>query len=239
MTEKMARPTFFRMNGFRIYREAHRIQKTKSLNRICARCLLAMEEGSPVEGLQSQCVRTLFSVPKLPKMPFPGGRSKKKEYSERRLLGYSMEQMFDIVAQVEKYNEFVPWCTHSTVYHSRPGFLNCKLAVGFPPIEERYNSAVTLHKPYMVKSECTDGYLFNHLLTIWKFSPGLPDNPSTCTLDFSVSFEFRSQLHSQLSTLFFDQVVRTMVNAFLQRAKKLHGPASIKPQKPQILAWQS
>ena len=65
-----------------------------------------------------------------------------------------MEQMFDIVAQVEKYNEFVPWCTHSTVYHSRPGFLNCKLAVGFPPIEERYNSAVTLHKPYMVKVCC-------------------------------------------------------------------------------------
>ena len=62
-----------------------------------------------------------------------------------------MEQMFDIVAQVEKYNQFVPWCTHSTIYNSRPGFLNCKLAVGFPPIEERYNSAVTLHKPYMVK----------------------------------------------------------------------------------------
>ena len=38
--------------------------------------------------LQTQCVRTLFSVPKLPNMPFPGGKSKKKEYSERRLLGY-------------------------------------------------------------------------------------------------------------------------------------------------------
>ena len=60
--------------------------------------------------------------------------------------------MFDIVAQVDKYKEFVPWCTHSTIYNKRPGFLNCKLAVGFPPLmQEKYNSAVTLHRPNMVK----------------------------------------------------------------------------------------
>ena len=62
-----------------------------------------------------------------------------------------MEHMYDIVAEVDKYTEFVPWCTKSEIYNRRPGFLNCRLAVGFPPIEERYNSAVTLHKPDLVR----------------------------------------------------------------------------------------
>jgi len=62
-----------------------------------------------------------------------------------------MEQMYDIVAEVDKYNQFVPWCTQSMVTNHRPGFLNCKLQIGFPPVVERYSSAVTLSKPNMVK----------------------------------------------------------------------------------------
>lgn len=62
-----------------------------------------------------------------------------------------MEQMYDIVAEVDKYNQFVPWCTQSSVTNTRPGFLNCKLQIGFPPIVERYSSAVTLSRPNLVK----------------------------------------------------------------------------------------
>lgn len=55
--------------------------------------------------------------------------------------------------------------------------------------------------------------------------------------DFQVDFQFRSVLHSNISGIFFDQVVNTMVGAFLARAKALHGPESIPSQAPKILQY--
>lgn len=60
---------------------------------------------------------------------------------------------------------------------------------------------------------------------------------NTCCVQ--VAFEFRSSFHSKVATMFFDEVVKTMVNAFLKRAAILHGPASIKTQKPKVIVYNS
>lgn len=160
-------------------------------------------------------------------------------YKEKRLLGYSQEQMFDIAADVSRYKEFVPWCNDSAVIRQiPPDSFEVRLGVGFPPLSETYHSTVTLRKPGHVRSIAQDCYLFNHLVNEWNFRPGLTDNPRTCTVEFAVDFEFKSLLHSKVAGLFFDQVVAMMVNAFLERARILHGPAALPIQKPQILAFK-
>ena len=97
---------------------------------------------------------------------------------------------------------------------------------------ESYTSHVTLFEPHLVTAVCPAMQLFHHLKTVWKFSPGLEDNPNTSQLDFAVAFQFRGSVHSTVSRLFFDEVIRRNVNAFLSEAEARFGPESIPRQRP-------
>ncbi|CAB3224692.1 unnamed protein product [Arctia plantaginis] len=165
--------------------------------------------------------RTFLSFPK---------SSRTREYSGRQLVGYTMEQMFEVVSDVDNYYKFLPWCKKSIVLQRNPSNLKADLIVGFPPINESYTSNVTLVKPHLVKAESMDSKLFYHMLTLWRFSPGLKREKQSCVIDFQITFEFRSALHSQLSNLFFDQVARQMEGAFIREAARRNGPATLKPR---------
>lgn len=142
-----------------------------------------------------------------------------------------MKQMYDVVSDVGNYKLFVPFCKRSMLLVNKPGFLKADLTIGFPPLVENYVSNITLVEPYLVKSSGVEGKLFDHIETTWRFSPGLKSNPQSCIIDFYLSFEFRSALHSQLATIFFDKLVSQMESAFINEARIRYGKESIGSKK--------
>ncbi|XP_050458217.1 coenzyme Q-binding protein COQ10, mitochondrial isoform X2 [Cataglyphis hispanica] len=158
---------------------------------------------------------------------------KTKEYEGRKLVGFSMEKMYYVVADVGSYKDFIPFCKKSEITFKNEDFLKANLVIGFPPINESYSSKVTMIYPRVVKAECRDGRLFDHLNTLWLFSPGLKNNPETCVIDFSLSFEFKSAIYSHLSNLFFNEIVRQMENAFLEEAERRYGQPCLRTVKLQ------
>ncbi|XP_043667360.1 coenzyme Q-binding protein COQ10 homolog B, mitochondrial [Vespula pensylvanica] len=153
---------------------------------------------------------------------------KLKEYEGRKLIGFSMEQIYTVVADVENYKKFVPFCKKSDIIYKKENFLKANLVIGFPPLTESYTSEVSMVPSRLVKADCTDGILFDHLKTLWIFSPGLKNNANTCVIDFSLSFEFKSIIHSHMSNLFFNEIVRQMENAFVQEAERRYGKPCLK-----------
>ena len=141
-------------------------------------------------------------------------------HAEQRLLGYRPEQLYDLVADVERYPEFLPWCIGARIRERRDNLIIADLIIGFKMIRERFASRVELDRPALrIDVAYLDGpfkYLRNH----WIFEP----TPQGATrLDFFVDFEFRSALLSKLIGVLFNEAVRRMVAAFEARARQLYG----------------
>jgi len=151
-----------------------------------------------------------------------------RTYSEKRLIGYTREQLFDVVAAVDKYHQFVPACRKSEVVHKSDNYIKANLEIGIPPLLEAYTSNVKLERPKIITASCIEGVLFKHLETRWKFNlpPSVYSPGEVCSLDFHVSFEFKTLLIARLASPIFDEMVRLNVSAFLKRAEKLYGPAN-------------
>ncbi|CAL1396061.1 unnamed protein product [Linum trigynum] len=146
-----------------------------------------------------------------------------KVYEERRVLGYSPEQLFDVVAAVDLYHGFVPWCQRSDVIKRYPdGSFDAELEIGFKFLVESYVSHVELKRPKMLKTTASQSGLFDHLINIWEFNPG--PVPGSCDLYFLVDFKFQSPLYRQVACMFFKEVVSRLVGSFSDRCRLIYGP---------------
>ena len=140
-------------------------------------------------------------------------------HSERRLLPYTPEQMFDLVAAVERYPEFLPWCQEATIRSAEPEAMVCDLVIGFRMFRERFTSEVSLKRPERIDVRYRRGPL-RRLENRWEFHP---HGEAECMIDFHVDFEFRSRLLQMLIGAVFHEAFRRMVGAFENRARSLYG----------------
>lgn len=143
------------------------------------------------------------------------------KHLEQRHLPYTPEQMFDLVADVEQYSQFLPWCMASRVTRrDSDAIFYADLVVGYKVFREKFSSKVVLDRPHEISIEYLKGPLKN-LRNRWQFIRQ-PDD--SCLIDFSVEFEFSNGALQALANMFFNEVVKRMVGAFETRAQELHGP---------------
>ena len=142
-------------------------------------------------------------------------------HAEERFLPYTPEQLFTLVADIERYPEFLPWCVGARIKNREANLVVADLIIGFRMFRERFTSRVTLDPPRNIDVAYTEGpfrYLTNH----WTFTPV----EGGSRVGFFVDFEFKSRLLQRLIEVLFNEAVRRMVGAFEKRARDLYGVAS-------------
>ena len=141
-------------------------------------------------------------------------------HAERRVLPYQPDQLYRLVAEVDRYPEFLPWCVAARIRKRQPRHIVADLVIGYKMIRERFTSKVDLDPEAMridvTYAEGPFKYMNNH----WRFEP----HPEGCEIDFYVDFEFRSRILRTMLEPLFNEAVRRMVAAFEARATDLYGP---------------
>ena len=141
-------------------------------------------------------------------------------HSEQRALPHSSEQLFGLVADVEKYPEFLPWCVGARIRSQESDLLVADLMIGFNGLNEQFTTQVKLDRVAMKIDVIYQDGPFKYLNNRWQF---MSKNAGACDLDFFIDFEFKSRLLQALMGPLFGEAVRRMVGAFESRALHLYG----------------
>lgn len=150
-------------------------------------------------------------------------------HSERRIVPFRPDQMFDLVADVASYPQFLPWCVAARVRSRAEDLVVADLMIGYKLVRERFTSRVSLdRRAGRIDVEYAEGpfrYLDNH----WIFR----EHAEGCQIDFHVDFEFRSAVLQRIVSALFTEAVRRMVSAFETRARDLYGApeAGVRPAR--------
>jgi len=141
------------------------------------------------------------------------------QHQETRVLPYSAEQMFDLVAGIELYPAFLPWCKEAMILTRSRNKLTADLVIGYKFFQEKFTSLVTLDKPRAITVHYNSGPL-SHLSNEWTFTS---KGKKSCEISFHVDFDFKSPLLRAAMNVFFDKALSKMVAAFEERAEALYG----------------
>jgi coenzyme Q-binding protein COQ10 len=152
-------------------------------------------------------------------------------HTEKRILPYTPEQLFDLVADVGRYQEFLPWVAATRIREDSETAMVADLIVGFSALKETFSSRVKKNRPEQIDIDYIEGPL-KHLHNHWKFRAV----PGGTEVDFCVDFAFRNRIFEALAGQMFDRALRRMINAFEERAAILYGDSGSSSSSAQSAA---
>ncbi len=141
---------------------------------------------------------------------------------EVRRLPWSAEQMYELVADVARYGEFLPWVIATRIRSDSETEMIADMLVGFKALREKFTSRVIKQRPARIEVIYVDGPM-RDLDNVWEFR-ALDDGG--CEIEFMVSFTFRNAMFEKLAGQYFDRAFRKMVGAFEARAEALYGSSN-------------
>ncbi len=146
-------------------------------------------------------------------------------HTEHRHMPYTAEQIFDLVADVARYPDFLPWTAAARIRARRPikdgEEIDADLVISFRVFRERFTSRVKLFPEHgEIQTDYLDGP-FRHMTSNWTIRPA---DDGGSIVDFHVDFEFRNAMLQRLIGVVFDQAMRRIVAAFENRAHALYAP---------------
>ncbi len=142
---------------------------------------------------------------------------------ENKTVSYTKDQMFDLVADIERYDEFLPWCNNSKIINTKKegdkNIVIADLEIGYDQFVYTYRSEVKLYEnKSQINVRNLDGP-FKYLENSWKFTTV---NDFECEIQFSIDFELNVSLLDILMKKFFDLAFQKMVDAFIARANEIY-----------------
>lgn len=150
------------------------------------------------------------------------------ELTEIKILPYGAESIYDLVMDIEKYSEFLPWCKKAKIVENiSENNVLADLVINFKAFSERYRSDVKFYQDqdgsYIVESKAISGP-FRDLDNKWKISAIKDENGvESAHVEFHVSFSFNSFLLEKMIGAIFTKASHKMINSFEERAKELFG----------------
>jgi len=139
--------------------------------------------------------------------------------SKTALIPYSAEKMYDLVADVDNYQNFLPWCGGSKVLSKTDDEVKGQVVIQHMGMNKTFTTLNRMQKNKMIEMRLVDGP-FRHLEGFWRFD-ALDENG--CKISLDLEFEFSNKVMSMAFGPIFSQIANSMVDAFCKRAIVIYG----------------
>ncbi|MBK6867687.1 MAG: type II toxin-antitoxin system RatA family toxin [Burkholderiales bacterium] len=148
-----------------------------------------------------------------------------KSVNKSVLIWYSAQEMFDLVVDVERYPEFLPWCDHGKVLQHLPEGMTAEVGIAFKGVKQVFTTCNEHVPGREVRLHLVSGP-FSKLEGLWTFTPVGGDAQRACRVELKMSYGFANKLLASLVGPVFDKIAGSLVDAFVKRAEQVYGAAA-------------